>query len=373
MSKVFLLLLFFISSTVLAQNKKNSDSSNAAVKSTINTRLSEVEKKAEIERNINDKTFNSISTQISAASYALIVMGIIFSLVAVGVGVYVTHVERKILNISQESRELFSKNQKIKEDVEELNKLIQNDIHGLFVKIKRQETVDLIERLIKIPEDVGNVSSLLLSRELQSEDFPKLKQAFINLKKIPINSTFIKNYKVLFFQHFLSLTLKDELLEDEITNIIPDAISYSFENDIVKSTNDFGIALVDKGIINFKVAANKYFKGLTTSAFKDLQLVYLTLFNSLKTRQNRFDFLNLIEFTKEVRRAKINLGKIIIKEYSNTLLTESERLTVQQIQELELQQTTDDEEAKKVEEENKKQREIDKQKEELKKQKSDVK
>jgi hypothetical protein len=243
MRNTLLIFTVLLSLNLYGQSKTTDSLLNAKL-SSVNTRVSELEKKIETERSINDKTFNSISTQISVSSYVLSIMGIVFAVVAVCVGAYVTYVERKIVKIGEENRDLLAKNQKIKQDVQDLNNLIQSDIYGLFEKIKRQETVDLLNRLDKVPKDISNICSLLLSRELLQIDFEKLKRAYLNLDDD--DDHFKSDYKLLFFQHFLTDTLKDEKLRKDILDFKPSGINSAFENDIVKSTHDFIVAVIDE-------------------------------------------------------------------------------------------------------------------------------
>lgn len=344
MKQFLLILTILFSSISFGQNPKTADSLLNSKLNALNTHIADLEKKIETERNINDKTFNSISTQISAASLTLTIMGIVFAIIAIIVGVYVTYVERKIIKIGEENKELLTKNERIKKDVEELNKLIQGDIQGLFSRLKRQETIDLLDRLTRVPKDISNICSLLLSRDLQTEDFDRLKKAYKNLN--PIDGSYKDSYKLLFFQHFLTNTLKDDDLRNEILDFIPSAIQSAFENDILKSTHDFVVAIVDKGINNFKKETTEFFKGLSSSQHKDYDAVYTTIFDTLKNRQNRFDFLNLVDSNNETRIAKIAFGKLLINEYSEKQPTETESLAITNIKELEAQLSNDLEEAK---------------------------
>lgn len=158
--------------------------------------------------------------------------------------------------------------------------------------------------------------------------------------------------------------MKDESLRKEMVNYIPNSIKCAFENDILKSTHDFVVGIIDRGLNNFKIEIDKYFIGLSSSNFKDYSPVYTTLYDSLKTRQNRFDFLNLIDSTNETRIAKIAFGKLLISEYSQKQPTETEALTFNNINELEQQLLKDEELAKqKAEAERLKQDELTKQRE----------
>ncbi len=355
MKQWLLLILFaFISGNLVGQNKRI-DSLQDSKLERINKSLLNLENKIEVERGINDKTFNSISTQISVSSYVLTIMGIAFAIVAIGVGVYVTYVERKIIKIGEENKALLTKNQKIKQDVEDLNALIQSDIYGLFNKIKRQETVDILSRLEQIPKDISNVCSLLLSRELLEMDFEKLRKAYLSLGER--EEEYKTSYKILFFQHFLTQTMIDTRLRQDMLRFIPDGIFASFENDIIKSIKDFITAVINKGLNNYQDEINKFFSGISASNHRAYQLVYTTFFDSLKTRQNRFALINIVQSTKENRIAKIAFGKLLIAEYSNKEPTEVERLTMGEIEELENQQLKEDNEAKEKAEAQKRQRE----------------
>src|SRR5690606_3282036 len=136
--------------------------------------------------------------------------------------------ERKIIKLRNENEELLKQTKETKNEVVEINELIQKDIYGLFLKIKREETIHILNRLVKIPEDISNLSQELLSRELRQEDYSLLKKAYLKVKVKPEKentSDFISfssnyNYKeaylLLFFQHFLDLSLKDEEINPEL-------------------------------------------------------------------------------------------------------------------------------------------------------------
>jgi hypothetical protein len=263
----------------------------------------------------------------------------VLTLLGFVIGVFVARVERSILSISTENRNLLAENKKIKQDVVDLNELIQRDILGLFKKIKREETNDLLTRLERVPEDIANIGILLLSRELLSADFIKLRNAYLKLD----DDEFKNPYKSLFFQHFLTETLKDETLRAEILDFIPKLIDLSFANDIIKSTHDFIVAVIDEGIHNFKREVVKFFVGLSLPKYCNYEPVYTTLFDTLKTRQNRFDFIDLVDLTKETRLAKVKFGKLLIAEHETQQLTESESLTISAIKQLESEEKNEEE------------------------------
>ena len=192
MKKIILFTILSISiyatenkkSLELEFNKNNLE--NTSTKNQINElnqKINELNQDYEKQEKVNEKTFESISNQISAASLNLTIFGILFSVAAIGLGLYVTFIERKIVLIREENKSLLSETKLVKDEVVKINTQIQKDIYGLFLKIKREETVHILERLIKIPEDISNLSQQLLSRELEKEDYLILKEAYLKLKE----------------------------------------------------------------------------------------------------------------------------------------------------------------------------------------------
>lgn len=377
MKKTITIILLLISVTVISQTKQDTTWKSRLNK--LEYKLNDIEKKnyeneiatlkdkLEFQQKMSEQSISSISNQLESASYNLTLFGLLFAIAAILLGLYVTYIERKIVKIGEENKELLTKNQKIKVDVEALNELIQTDIYNLFLKIKREESVHILDRLIKVPKDIANVCEILLSRELAQQDFAKLRQAYLNLGEI--QNDYHRQYNVLFFQHFLGQSLMDEKLRQVISKYIPSGIGSSFENDIVKCTSDFVTVVVDKGIQEFKHEINFFFNGLTNSEFKSFGVVYKLLFDNLKTRKNRFELFNVVESVQDKRQAKIEFGKLLQNLYADDNPTESELLVYEELKALLAVQQKEEEEAKqKTEEQKKKQEEKHKQQEERKKQ-----
>jgi len=293
----------------------------------------------EYQLKINEQTLNSISNQIGATSFNLTVFGILFAIAALGLGIYVTYIERKTVAIREDTRDLLKQTIRTKDEVESINKLIQKDIYGLFLKIKREETVHILNRLLKVPEDISNLSNELLSRELEQEDFSILKEAYLKLKPekelepghIRLRMEYKDSYHLLFFQHFLDLAIADETIGPELINFYPEAINCAFKNDITKSTEDFIKAIVDKGFQHCEKEINSYIKGLSQSDFKDFDKVYEILFNGLKNREDRFKFFDLIDNNKDSRIGKSRFGQFLKTNYLNQNPTNSEKGSFDQL------------------------------------------
>lgn len=371
-----MIILLFLSMAAFSQTKQdttwkarlnNVENSLLDIKNkNYDYEITNIKDKLDFQQKLNEQTISSISTQLDSASYSLTIFGILFAIAAIALGLYVTYIERKIVRIGEENKALLAKNQRIKDDVEALNKLIQNDIYGLFLKIKREESVHTIDRLVKVPKDITNVCDTLLSRELLHEDFVKLKQAYLNLPNKK-EGDYGHYYLTVFFQHFLGQSLRDENLRVDIAEFIHLGISASFENDIIKSTLDFTGVLVDKGIQEFKSEMNLFFKGLTNSQYKNYLPVFEVIFENLKLRKNRFEMFNSIDSITENRLAKIEFGNLLANKYSLDNPTESEQLAFAELKELiTAQEKADEEPIQKAEKEKKKNEERQKQLEERK-------
>lgn len=120
---------------------------------------------------INEKTLDNISKQISADSINLTIFGILYCVSSIGLGIDFAHIERKIGLIREENKSILSESIKFKDEVVLINNQTQKYIYGLFLKIKREETIHILDLLKKIPEDISNFSQQLLSRELEKKQF----------------------------------------------------------------------------------------------------------------------------------------------------------------------------------------------------------
>lgn len=341
-----LFLLFLLSSLFFAKTKNDTirfDSKTNEIENKvkqidiIDKRLSDLQSRYEYLDKLNDKTLNSVSNQISAASYNLTIFGILFGIAAIGIGLYITVMERKIVRISDENKDLLLKNQQIKTAVEDLNKLIQNDIYGLFLKIKREETVYILNRLTKVPQDIVNVSELLLSRDLEKDDYPKIKTAFL---KLGLRKEYKDEYMLLFFQHFMYQAIKDDEIRGGLIDFFKNGINCSFENDIIKSSEDFISAVLDLGISNSKEGINKYFEGIAESKYNNYKELFKSIYEKLRNRENKFLFLNTLSQNPINNITKIAFADLIIEEYGIDKLFETEKIILEEINKIKKETST---------------------------------
>lgn len=330
MKKILLIFFLTIPIFLIAQENKKENPNNHEIKQEID----KLEETIDRERYISDKSFNSISNQLSASSNSLSLFGILFGVLAIAIGFYVTYIERKIVALKEKNIYLLNETKLVKDEVVEINRLIQQDIEGLYKKIKREETSHILDRLIKVPHDITNLMSNLLSRELDKADFDKLKISFQKIN--PNEKDIIMRYQILFFQHFSDLALKDKTINPFFTEVIPHAIECSFENDIMKSTNDIFSYLIDEGFVNNKLQINAYFKGLSKSQFKDYRPLYDLIIQKISRRDELFLLCQLIDSNFENELSKLYFVDIIQTKFENSTLTESEKIIFEDLEKLKL-------------------------------------
>lgn len=138
----------------------------------------------------------------------------------------------------------YKKIKEMKEIVEDTKQYIDKHNKQLYIQIKRDETIELLNRLKEVPEDITNLCQLLLSRDLLEEDYLRLKESYLKARESDYDL-----YIVLFMQHFPFQSLKDSDLKDKIiSNIDSYKLNQMFNRDIenlfdgvFKYIKEFGI------------------------------------------------------------------------------------------------------------------------------------
>ncbi|PKP02338.1 MAG: hypothetical protein CVU11_12175 [Bacteroidetes bacterium HGW-Bacteroidetes-6] len=363
--KLILTILCFFPLIIVAQEKNDSSvfsrqhivgqlNNNANNIDKNKRELDELKNELELLEKVNERILDGVSRQLEAASYNLTIFGLLFAIAAIILGVYITRIESKVVRLSEENKTLLNQTEKSKEEVVAINNLIQKDIYGLFTKIKREETVHMLNRLSEIPKDINNLLEPLISRELEKEDFKILKLAYLKIKELPseprplfsTKMSYPDSYKLVFFQHFLDLAIRDKDIGKDFTEFYKTGIACSFENDIVKSTQDFINAIVEMGYKPKKEEIGSFMKGLSVSKYKDFNDLYVLIFDSLKCREDRFEFFNFINDDLESRQSKSNFGKQLVVNYSSENLTANETEIIKKTETLIAELEQEEEEAK---------------------------
>ena len=231
-------------------------------------------------RRIVDVSNSTIANEISAVNTMLVAFTIVFGIVGVLLGIYISWLQRKVSKMSDNIEEKEQKIILLAKTVEDTDNKIQSDISGLYAKLRKEETLTLLHRLEEEPEDITNLADLLLARPLDDNGFPIFKRAFVKL--MAINSGVAKDeftdssreiqYILLLFQHFLFQSILDDKLRPEIVKNLDSCMNCAFKHDIIKSTKDFCRALSSEDATFEKTQLLiDYLKALNQSKFKDLK------------------------------------------------------------------------------------------------------
>ena len=224
-------------------------------------------------KTIVDVSNDTISNEISSVNTLLCVFSVIVGLIGIFFGWYISRVEKKVkaMKESIENKEKSIKD--IAKTVEDTDNKIQSDISGLYNQLRKEESLTLLRRLELEPMDINNLDRLLLARPLETDGFSILKNAYMKLIKQEEEVTDDEKrlFSLLFFQHFLSLSILDDDLRDSIVEFFPQSMNCAFKRDIIKSTNDFCDAISTNGAPFDKVELVSYYlKALNESKFYDL-------------------------------------------------------------------------------------------------------
>lgn len=306
-------------SLVTANNELKSELLNTMLK------LEESEIKQNQEKKSTEKVLNQIISLVSTANYIIAVLGIF---IAVG-GILLTWYINKVANKMNSS---LKEANNIEKKVIELNEMIQEHPKKLYKKIKKEELLEYSIRLSRSPQDISNILTLLLVVELEEIHFNYIKKGFLNIeihaKHLHENEPhFIDGYKekyaLLFFQHFLGLSLSDEKIKKEIQKRLNYLMICSYDIDMYKSTKDMAEVITAIGIekhIDFLIS---FITNIGLTGHDGDNRIYEILFNSLEGISNRFTVLKALDDGGNVHATDIWF-QFIEKEYSNTNLNKIE-------------------------------------------------
>jgi uncharacterized membrane-anchored protein YhcB (DUF1043 family) len=295
----------------------------------------EIDNRFAYQMQCNEQAINSVNTSISGATLALTIVGIILVVIGVLLGVYITLVERKVRNLTDKSKSILETHLKIKDDVEKLDSHIKRNMTQLYDDLKKEETKALVERLVKVPEDIVNLTDILTSRDIPMEFFPKLKEAYQVLPPQSGDSEvnhYRALYQVLFFQQFSATALFDKDLQSEMEMKYNILMVCSFKNDITKTTCEFLKVCRDTDILEYRDKIKKYFIALSGSKHKNLMELHKEIYKTLSTKENRFNFYSILKSEEKLKQTSKFYGQYILTDYKDASgNTESENLVLKEI------------------------------------------
>ncbi len=274
-----------------------------------------------------DTAFDGVSAELSASSNFIGIFGIIIAIFSIGLSIYVARIEKNVKAMKTDSELLLQKNIQIKQDLEALSDKITKDTTGLYKLIRNEESNQMINRLISVPEDIHNLFSNLASRDLEKEHFPKIKEAFLQLNE---KDNGYSVYLTLLFQHFSDLSFIDPEIKPKFLKSLPDSFSNAFKNDVLKSVSDFFNATLQVTLTKSISEINEYVAAFCKSSFAEKEDVYFTINNAMKNRENKFELYDSISKAPDFLKFRKNFGKLIL-DYKFENLTPKEAALIQDI------------------------------------------
>ncbi len=295
----------------------------------------EINEKFVYQMQCNKEAINSVNTSISGATLALTIVGIILVAIGVLLGFYITLVERKVRDLTNENKSILETHLKIKDDVEKLDSHIKRNMAQLYDDLKKEETKVYVQRLVEVPKDIANLADILTSRDIPIEFFPELKEAY---KALPPQSESLEAgryrvmYQILFFQHFSASALFDEDLQNEMEINYGEFMEASFENDIRKTSREFIAVCATDGILNYREKIKKYFIALGKSRYAEYKELHREIYRTLSTKENRFNLYSILHSEETLKEIAKIYGQLMLADYKDASgNTESEEKVLQDI------------------------------------------
>ena len=190
----------------------------------LQTKMDVLQAKNDLFCSVVESANDGVSNQLSATNNFLALIAVIVTIAAIWLGVVIEKRKRQIEIIAETVDGKKKEVESLAKATEDLNNKIHSDISGLYKDLRKEETKALFQRLAKEPLDIDNLGQLLLAREVDIDNFPLLKQAFLKLQKIPkiddeidvekgifrIKSDTNIHFMLQFFQHFFYHSVKDD-------------------------------------------------------------------------------------------------------------------------------------------------------------------
>ncbi len=257
-----------------AVNKNEADIQEAESKlDKLSSRFNNLEYAVDKQKDIIAQEQATIENGLASSSRHLDMFALLIALGGIFLGWYISRKEKamqKLLeDVTRKQEEITvlknevdtKKNdvESLKQDVDEtsakmqkLNDDINNDIEGLYQRLRREETRELLNRLVKVPFDIDNLLEILISRILQLEDFDTLLTAYTSLKQecedAPLYEVISQvgniqrrelsskgKYLILFYQNFCGESMLNNSIREDVIEFLPYALECAFKSDIIIS------------------------------------------------------------------------------------------------------------------------------------------
>jgi len=293
---------------------------------------------------IQDKAVEyAVGGSINQLQTTLNTFSLILAILSIGLGFYINKQAQKVIDIRQET-------QILKNDMVVIKNQINEDIDGLFIKLKSSETDHILKRIEKHPQDIGNFFSSLATRELKENDFLIFKNAFseINtqakIKGVDTLSSHIvtklqigylqktSDYSMLFIQHFFGKSIFDTEILQHIQLHLPAALENGniYKEELIHSSLNFVKHLIARDFIDEENIINWFLNEISAPYSTYKTEVFSSIFQSLSNTNNRFKFYSKIED----KSCKKTFGELLESEHGKDSLTEPQKTIISEINSL---------------------------------------
>ena len=229
--------------------------------------------------NIMSQSYDAISNQITMVSVVVAIFALLFAIAAIWLSVYVSD---KVNSVKKTLKLVERRQHAINETAHKaecLNNEIQNDIEGLYARLREEETLTLLRRIEDEPLDIINIGNLLFARCLDAKGYPILKSAFTKSlalgadaeRRHGVNLSVHECFTNMFFQHYMKETIMDEEIRDELFKKLIICMNSAFKSDMIKSTKGLCDALSGQNVtFDKELVLYNYLKTLNGSKYQDL-------------------------------------------------------------------------------------------------------
>lgn len=198
----------------LSASISRSDAKMGNIESSINELVGQVENLSylvEAQKEIISQEQSAIENSMGAVNTLLAVFSLIITIGGIFLGWFINRKEKNVQALlkqvetkKEEVEKLEESTSKTKDEIVKLNDNINNDIEGLYDRLKEAETISLFKRLVNVPLDIANVSTLLLARDIDVSNFKYLLAAY---RKFKIMNVDLERHECLYILLFLSAFL----------------------------------------------------------------------------------------------------------------------------------------------------------------------
>lgn len=119
---------------------------------------------------------NNLSTTYSAINLELAIASAILTLLAIGLGIYVTILTKKVKKAKKDTNNVYNSVYKLKQDIENYISLKSKELYNL---IRRDDTKSMLDLISINPKNISYVANNLTIRKLDPADFAIIKRAFL--------------------------------------------------------------------------------------------------------------------------------------------------------------------------------------------------